>query len=96
MLRAQSRESAKTNDYFGTYVDKEYRRKMAEQARDVLEGKLKWAPTWQQLPETRRMYTGRQQNLTAEEIESRTKQLSEHNAVDRIEQADQTTGLGLR
>ena len=38
------------NDYFGARVDHRHRRSIAEQAQDLLTGKEKWAPTWQQMP----------------------------------------------
>jgi len=62
-----------------------------------LEGKAQWAPTWQQIPEIRRIMTGQTVRLTAEEEKMRKMAVasaSKAEAEGRVE-SGKSTGLDI-
>lgn len=85
-IKRQREFEMKMGDAYGTYIDKAHRQKIAEQAREIAEGKVAWAPTWQQLPEAKRMITGRRVNLTEEEQVARNFELDPNKVQQRIAQ----------
>jgi len=97
-VRAQAEESKKASDYFGTHLDRKQRNSIAEQARTLLEGKAQWAPTWQQIPEIRRIMTGQSVQLTAEENRMRKMAAASANKTEaeaKVESGKQSTGLDI-
>lgn len=46
------------NDYYGTSVNKRRRKSLAEQAKELLEGKRTWRPTWKEIPHVAKAMTG--------------------------------------
>ena len=52
-MNASSDAQARKGDVQGLKLNKPHRKTIAQQAEDVLKGKMKWQPTWHQLPQSR-------------------------------------------
>jgi len=57
-VRDTKKEQAKLNPQRNLTENKERRKSLAQQAKDLLEGRVGWKPTWQSIPEDVKVMQG--------------------------------------
>lgn len=63
-VKGQKEIQKKYQDILGVRLDKKHRQAVAEQAKDMILNKARWAPTWSQIPENRKLLLGQDVKLS--------------------------------